>query len=302
MNTSETNDKVVYAVLIAIVIALITYGLYNKGVFDKYIKKQKKKVETTEKVKVSNEEKKESLTTEEQEDISIKVSEILSFGTNQNAKSSITFSLMNYFMDENKTYAENVEAGKLYTVLHSFDTIDNMKFSEIKEEDVKTLPAVVKNYGTEATQIDASVIETRYNELFGDDILNTNISGCPSYYYDATNLKYYSVSQCGGTAYPIILVHKDSYTKEKNTVTVELSIASYEIIEHKLYKGVISNASDNAEVNDNLLYEKEINYSYNDQSDILDEINNNYKKFEKYKMTFKKDSKGNYIYDSLKKI
>ena len=29
MNTSETNDKVVYAVLIAIVIALITYGLYN---------------------------------------------------------------------------------------------------------------------------------------------------------------------------------------------------------------------------------------------------------------------------------
>ena len=245
MNTSETNDKVVYAVLIAIVIALITYGLYNKGVFDKYIKKKKKKVETTEKVKVSNEEKK---------------------------------------------------------VSHSFDTIDNMKFSEIKEEDVKTLPAVVKNYGTEATQIDASVIETRYNELFGDDILNTNISGCPSYYYDATNLKYYSVSQCGGTAYPIILVHKDSYTKEKNTVTVELSIASYEIIEHKLYKGVISNTSDNAEVNDNLLYEKEINYSYNDQSDILDEINNNYKKFEKYKMTFKKDSKGNYIYDSLKKI
>ena len=64
---------------------------------------------------------------------------------------------------------------------------------------------------------------------------------------------------------------------------------------YKIYKGTYLNVLDRTGEDDYIT-------SISEFDDITKFINENYEKFAKYKMTFKKDKNGNYIYESLKKI
>ena len=70
-------------------------------------------------------------------DISIKVSEILSFGETSTDNVSFSYLIFSYSLDENKTFIENIEEAKTYSILNSLST--NNRFKVLSEEEVNKL-------------------------------------------------------------------------------------------------------------------------------------------------------------------
>lgn len=229
-------------------------------------------------------------------DISIKVSEILSFGETSTDNVSFSYLIFSYSLDENKTFIENIEEAKTYSILNSLST--NNSFKVLSEEEVNKLNG---DYSASDGTIEEEIVKDRYKKVFGGNIEYKNIRACPTYKYNREDKLFYRLTGCGGTLFPSVLVHKDSHRFIRDKVEVELSIATMspifnsDSLFYKIYKGININVSDRVD---------ESNYitSISEYDDIVKYIDENFEKFAKYKMTFTKDKTGNYIYESLKKI
>lgn len=279
----------IYFLLIVIVLCALSIGgyiIYKNSIVDNSTKTDKE----------SSNKSNNELTEKEKEDISIKVSQILSFGEESTSNDSFSYLIFSYSLDENKTFIENIEEAKTYSILNSLST--NKNFKVLSEEEANKLEG---DYSAADGTIDDDTVIDRYKKVFGGNIEYKDMRGCPTYQYKADEKLFYRLTGCGGTLFPGVLVHKDSIELVNDKVVVKLSIASMTPIFNsdslfkKIYKGTNINVSDRTGEDDYIT-------SISEYEDVAKFIDENYEKFAKYEMTFKLDDNGNYIYESLKKI
>ena len=306
INNNKKNNKkniIIYAILLMIIAGLVLYICYDKGYFNKSVENEKK--ETAEKVKKEKKvEKPEDteLSEAEKKEISTKANEILTFGINTSSD-DVTSSIISWSgIDDTKTYVENVESQKLFTVLNIYGRADNGGFRELNSTEKASVPEKLKRFlPYELSIIDASTITNKYKEIFGEEPNHKEAGRCIKYEYNPNQAVYYKYEYCGGTGNPTMLIYKDGYKKQNGEVEVDVSIATASNVDNRpltkeVYKGIVANISDNAYGKENLLYTKDF------EDDYTEEIKANHDKYAKYKIVFVKDNSGNYTYKSLKKI
>ena len=285
------NKKRSYIMFLFIVIVLCALSVGGYTVYNNLISKNESNKIENNNSKINNE-----LTEKEKEDISIKVSEILSFGETSTGDAAFSYLIFSYSLDENKTFIENIEEAKTYSILNSLST--NKMFKVLNEDEANKLNG---DYSAADGTIEADIVIDRYKKVFGGNIDYKNIRACPTYKYNTEDKLFYRLTGCGGTMFPGVLVHKNTIEKINDKVIVGLSIATIspdfdnDILNNKIYKGIYLNVLDRVDENSYIT-------TISDKEDVVKYINENYEKFAKYEMTFKMDDNGNYIYESLKKI
>ena len=223
------NKERSYIMFLFVVIVLCLLSIGGYRVFNNLISKNESNKIENNNSKINNE-----LTEKEKEDISIKLSEILSFGRESTTDSSYLASALCYSFDGHKTLFENIEEAKTYIVLNSLNT--NNKFKWISDEEYTKLKG---DYSAADGTIEADIVIDRYKKIFGGNIQYKNMRGCPVYQYKADEKLFYRFTGCGGTGYSDNLIHISSIKKVGDSIiTVELSIASinYEDDEKEYYK------------------------------------------------------------------
>ncbi len=157
-------------------------------------------------------------------------------------------------------------------------------------------------------QVDTKDVERLYRDFYSEDIVHQDyLAMCPMYYYDKANNVYYSSYNCGGISPDIILVNIDSvYTSNVGAHAI-VYFGKIKLNESQCSDGT-SNCSDESgfyvygDLDEKNMIEKINNVKLEDDNQTKYLINDSNKdKFSKYKINFKKDSEGNYYFNSIEK-
>lgn len=290
--------KIIIYLLIGVLLGAGGTLAYNKFFAKKEVKKETKTQEVEEKTN-----KEEELTdTYIKEDISKKTSEILTLGTNTtDEKYIIGVPYSGRDMTKKELLnIENNEKTKIYTAIRAND----LMFENITEEDlasVKNISAFSnwENYQlTEVKKISSKEIEKKYEELFNQKPNHQDIdTDCPHYFYKNNN--YYEWHECGGTAYPELMIYKNKYTKKGNKIYSYVYLGTYSL-GGKIYKDILDYDKNTTEEEYEELLKKLEYVGTVDEDNVINE--NNYKEFTKYKLSFNKSEKGKYYFESIEQV
>ena len=269
MEEKKKNNGGLIVLIVILLIALlgaIGYICYEKGVF-KTKKEDSKQVVETKEVELTDETIKKDLETK----IMFITSWDQVFDTDSNAISGYTFRYKNeVFGDSFNNLNDDL---KLRIVLDSL--YNTKKFNNIPSKN---------DYEPDKYEISQNDVNKAYNSYFGKDIPeNKDIDdkGCFGYAFDSTKNIYYKYEPtCGGTTGHVYLFYYNKYTVKNDNAYVYVNYAC-EL--DKVYADLDST--------------KETKYDSKDFK--IDE--SNYKDFDEYKFTFKKDKSGNYYFVSLEK-
>ncbi len=148
-------------------------------------------------------------------------------------------------------------------------------------------------------KISAQTVEQHIYKLFGEtkNINHKSLAGCPIYTYNE-NQKIYTYSfACGGGCSPDVVTYNFDYRNEDNKYYVYQSFGRFGY-----------DYGDSEEDDTIVTIYKDYNKTQVYKTGTFDELKNfeinsgNFQDFSAYKWTFIKDSEGNYIFDSLKRI
>ena len=287
-NKKSKKGLVLGIIAVLIILGLVGYICYDKGLIFKsnkeVVKKEKKIVE------------KEITNKELKEDLDKKIA-YLNTNDSWNTKpldNPVTFSAYNF---RNNIFKGINKQDKHLIALESFSIGSDYKkvTQDIKskltiEEETKNILDNGDHY------IEESLVQKRYKELFGEETdfskYNSSFGKCPMFYYDSTNKLFIRLDRCGGTSAGIVGIYKNKYTKKGDNAYV---YTNYYYIapqgtgdKFAVYKDAVTN-----------IKEETTTEKYSDNSDDFD-IKKEYKEFPEYKYTFKKDKDGNYYFVSVK--
>jgi len=143
--------------------------------------------------------------------------------------------------------------------------------------------------------IDYSEVKDDYLKIFGDvktKKINEVVS-CPVFLYLKTTDSFISYGGCGGAGYPGIYTYIYKVTSDEDKAYVYVASLTGDV-EGKVYSGIPTQAKNV----DKLFKVKETS----ENVDLLKLLKSYYKKFDNYRLEFKKDSNGNYIFVDAKLI
>ncbi len=171
------------------------------------------------------------------------------------------------------------EEKKLVAVIYSLYN----EFDSFVELDSSKYPNITPNEEGATKIIEAKEVKELYENVFNGKLdVNTEFPEDVknNFYYNSEYDIYVVNAGFGGTCGDGTLTYDYKYTEDKNNVYVYSSFAYVKNCPYEVYKDL--------EMKDK--YEAEESFELN---------NDNYKDFNKYKITYKKD-KSNYIFDSIK--
>ena len=182
---------------------------------------------------------------------------------------------------------------KLKTIETAIHTIDKgYKVVESDEEFKAVFPNKDISKKTKVFYVEATVLEEKYKQLFGEGLTRENLENtCPVFIYNDTYKKYYMDTDCmtksNGLSVDYFVYKVTSIADEYN---VYMSIDTYK----SNGDGTVSLYKDAEQKN---LYKT---YSDADFKNFKLSVEN-YKEFDRYKITFKKNG-DNYLFDKIVKV
>lgn len=296
----KKNGLIIF-ILVLIIIGLISFICYDKGVFDK----KSKKIDNSYENKVVEVTDNNTL-----EDISKKIDCLFTYCEESNSyEKSKTYS--DYGFRYKVLKKELSEADKQFIVL-STASWDNITGDEWKsnsymktwiERDLEE--SYSKNYAfTSNKQLTAKKVNDYSVKLFGTKINNPieRMGKCPLFIYDDKTLMYYRPEpRCGGTSAAIVSRYISKVTSDDEKLYAYISFGFVRGDENgdlKVYSDI--------DVKDS-----EISFGSIEAKNMVDSIidsdgmiyyeidESNYEKFSSYKFTFTKDSDGNYYFTNV---
>lgn len=281
--------------MILIIIGLITYILYDKGIIFSNGNNTEEKIDVDNNEKLDNSKETEITDKKVQLELSKKIDQISYL---KNTDGSDLFSGTSYGFNMNLFKQSVLTENEKLTV--ALKTLQD-KYTPITIESSKmVLPSEWEYLRNTITKDDYQIllsdVKERYSSLFGtEEVEYTSVSGCPSFVYDNTNQVYYVIARCGGTSGRSVISYKESYMKKGNEAYVYV------------YYGSSSLSDDGTKVNIyNSLIEStgEVTQQpYKTNADINEQVitSDNYQDFEKYKFTFKQNDNKEYIFVKVEK-
>ena len=223
-------------------------------------------------------------------DLETKVNKILSSRATKYEENPGMY--MAYGFNWNLIFGDISEESKLRTAL---DTI------ELKNND--TCPEQ-----TNCTIIAQSNLNTVYKNLFGGQPTNKNTGYNPKYEYEANKQVYYAYSGFGlGIGPEYIYTYINKYEMNNNQINVYLSATNatiddnlvlYEIVEDTAKKGTRDNFK---MYNPDGSTSPKVFETLNIDQNSFKITKDNYTKYNEFKLTFEKDTDGNYIFKTIAK-
>lgn len=169
----------------------------------------------------------------------------------------------------------------------------------------------VKNQLATSTfwQVNEADVDKQMISLFGKKAPHKNVTGCPNYYYDSANKVYYGIAECGGITQGFVYLYTSDYKKiDRKTITANIYLAFAGVNEdnsvniYKNYDGFKSHITDNQT---SLYSSAKYPFEYTNNTSryvgdfVIEEENKN--QFQKYTLTFKKNTDDTYYFESIKK-
>lgn len=300
---NNTGLIIILMIFILISIVLLGYIAYDKGlIFSKDVKQ-------TDNVK-ENETNKEAELADEyvKNDIENKINNIVTFGRASSTKANEQYFNMDGI--NNSTLLNLSNENKAFIVLNSLSgQYNNLSTDQrtIALDELKTNNQAADNALLDIlTVVPSSLVEQEYKKYFGSEINNISLKAstmCPNYIYGDSSKTYYRLSECGGTAYAVILVYTNKYTKKNDEIYAYTNLGAIHPdydnqIDGKVYKDIMSYEESEA-LKSEKLYKS--NMSFEDSSKFkIDE--SNYKDFQEYKFTFTKGENGIYHFTKVEKV
>lgn len=230
-----------------------------------------------------------------------------------------------YTANSNSSYEDNY-ISNIYGFIGNENLINNLSLTadEKLAVAINLLPRNPLTIGSEsihhdfvksqlATTIFWQVRETDVDKnmlnLFGKKAPHKDIQGCPNYYYDSVNKVYYGSAECGGITPGFVYLYMSDYKKiDKTTITANIYLAlAAENIDnnvsiYKSYEGFKSHITE-SKIDFYKTAKYPFEYTNNSKQYVGDFTINelNKKDFQKYKLTFKKNTDGTYYFDSIKR-
>ena len=303
MDSERRRDNLFFIgatiILTAIVIGLVLFVFYEKGIiFKKNDEEQKDIVE-----KDDDFEEKEEIVDEEITDVNVKndLSEKIDFITNFNLGQTIsplyTFrsgadaALGNVFND----FTSDVKIHVVLTYLNA-----KGQFSPIT--DAHKSSSVISNFvnsGAVISEISGEIVNNKYREYFGGNIFNSGSQigdSCFTYYYDSSINTYFWVTPaCGGASSESVLAYKNKFVTHDNL--------AYVYVNYGVVSPINETTIDFVNIYKDLA--KTTVYQSNVASGVANNFRidaSNYLDFSEYKFTFAKDSNNNYYFTKLEKL
>ena len=308
----KKSNKGLIVVLVIFIIATLCLGGYIA--YDKFIVKEEVKEEKEDNETIQEEKKEETELTDNyiMTDITDKAYSLLTHSKIDDAtKRSFKIpnihlvyreNLLNMSQEDKQVVVLNqlFYEKKFENVGYSDDIIVSYKKVYSENFDNTNSNDMDKKYITETVKyISGEVFDKKYNSFFGEKGVKTSLKGqCPGYLYDKNLDLYYSMSECGGTAYPGILIYFNKYTLLGNKAYTYVSLGSidYDYENDKntiIYKDLIK------EKDESLIYKSGL--TIDDVKEFRID-NNNYHEFSKYKLEFIKGKDGIYYFNNMERV
>lgn len=279
----KKQNKGMIVIIVILVLALL--GTTGYIVYDKFLKEEVNvSKENKNNSQYENVEKEKEVTDSLlKEGLSLKIAMLEKISNTETEKYR-----SGYIYKKDISNSEINSDTKLYNVLQNLYHENEGLIPVTTNYDFKEL----EPYKSVATQIDVSLVTERYNDLYGERVVDhKNLDGCPMFIYDAENSKYYGMAECGGTSSTYLKSYNNKYTQLKDDFYVYVSVASI--------------TYNDQEGNSTVYTDYEMQNKYKDVTiaEVENIINSsNYKDFSEYKYTFTKNKNGNYIFSSIERV
>lgn len=237
-------------------------------------------------------------------ELKTKTNLIVSGGQKNTADDVISYTHLPSWVDFTNLDSDSKMTIVLYKNINSLKEItDEIYTSKVKPEYDVTKEAILeRDSGGNideliSTYIEFSDVEDDYKYLFGNDYKKEikEVYSCPVFHYLKTTDVYVANYGCGGTGYPLIYTYIHNITEDGDKGYIYLS-ALTTTYDGTILSGIPTPKSDGYtdELVELLTADENIDYSKL--------LMSNYKKFDNYKLEFKKDSNGNYLFVDAKLI
>ena len=305
---------VLVIILIFLVIGLTAFICYDKGLFSK--KEEIKQNNNTPKQDVAEKEITDKYIIEDLEE---KTMNILTMGQTKllgNISKDRSINIGNTYGIYIDKLLNLTEKDKLYIILNN-EYLNKTNVEPITTSMYESAKKAYKELWQTTNEVPNEMLETlefinedyiqeSYKKYFNYEPSHISIKSidasdkdfsCPAYVYDRDSHGYYQTSECGGTAFPGMLIYKDRYTfkEEEAYAYVNLGSISYDYdndVNSVVYKDLVKN-------NGNLIYKD--NLKYEEANSFKIDKNNN-QDFQGYKFIFQKDKEGIYHFKSIEKV
>lgn len=294
MEKSKKNSRGFGIIIGVLVVGLFAFLVYDKGLFNNKKEKEVFVSETTKK------------------ELSSKIN-WLSVKTDFTyhypaVEDSIRMSITEF---NTNVYGRNLtEDEKMVIVLESLQS--EFQPLSISYEDVKGnfLKFYSKDYdychdmGDHCTQLPISLVEERYVSLFGTSPTHQDVES-GGIFVDTTNQLYYIIGSTGGLSTSgRYYLYKNKYTEENDYAYVYVNIGTSGYSNHSqfLYNGLVVYGDDLSDIiynEDVTIYKQDLTENEVEQFQI---DATNYKSFQEYKFTFKKNRNGEYSFVGVEKV
>lgn len=291
-NQKKSNGGLI-AILIILLVVII--GLCSFIFYDKILNNKKVNETNTSSNKEEIEEEKEIISINLKNELKNQINYLYTV----NGLSGVIDTLVKEVSLEKMTEDE-----KLLIVLNSLvfsRTTQPITLDNYFDEILKLHNLQIPKQTVELTALPVSVVleddvKDRFQELFGtmlEKITTSRVGKCPRWAYSESTKTYISYGGCGGVRLKQLFTFNNKYSTKGDESYVYISGGFVDVENRSIYTEYSENLDSKTS------YKKlDDNASYADYQKILEE---NYKDFSEYKVTFKKNSNGDYYFYSVKK-
>ena len=290
--TRKTGIILGYIALILIIIGLIIYILFDKGIILNNSNNKKDSNKTVEDKKEVVEKQLENETTKNE--LKEKIAAILGVEYTDE-------SVNKYSTDRTKILTDKSSLTDDYKLEIAINNIKQTNIpTNVTNIDIDPIESLGLNNNTikerllGAMQVSVNEVEEKYKELFGTDIKEFKSLGTtykqPLYVYDKGNNVYYIINVGGSTTTTNTYLYNNKYTTKGDNayVYVNFGISEYNIDTnlYDIYKDAVNKTIYKAGVDETSVSSFKIDSS-------------NYKEFSEYKFQFTKNNDGSYYFSNV---
>lgn len=290
--TRKTGIILGYIALTLIIIGLIIYILFDKGIILNNSNNKKDSNKTVEDKKEVVEKQLENETTKNE--LKEKIAAILGVEYTDE-------SVNKYSTDRTKILTDKSSLTDDYKLEIAINNIKQTNIpTNVTNIDIDPIESLGLNNNTikerllGAMQVSVNEVEEKYKELFGTDIKEFKSLGTtykqPLYVYDKENNVYYIINVGGSTTTTNTYLYNNKYTTKGDNayVYVNFGISEYNIDTnlYDIYKDAVNKTIYKAGVDETSVSSFKIDSS-------------NYKEFSEYKFQFTKNNDGSYYFSNV---
>ena len=290
--TRKTGIILGYIALTLIIIGLIIYILFDKGIILNNSNNKKDSNKTVEDKKEVVEKQLENETTKNE--LKEKIAAILGVEYTDE-------SVNKYSTDRTKILTDKFSLTDDYKLEIAINNIKQANIpTNVTNIDIDPIESLGLNNNTikerllGAMQVSVNEVEEKYKELFGTDIKEFKSLGTtykqPLYVYDKGNNVYYIINVGGSTTTTNTYLYNNKYTTKGDNayVYVNFGISEYNIDTnlYDIYKDAVNKTIYKAGVDETSVSSFKIDSS-------------NYKEFSEYKFQFTKNNDGSYYFSNV---